>query len=389
MIKDSKLIGTKLSAPFGWKKFKVGELFDMHSPSGNDLYSSADGIKFDKDDFVRCTTSSRDCNGVPICLPRSSFSEILERGLSVASNGDAGSVFYHDNEFAILQDSYALTLKSDNDKISDFTYLFLCAVLNKQSDLFSYTTKAVWKRYNILEIELPVTTDNQPDFEWMSDYIKAVKADYLEQKALSNRNEIEAYLAAGKVASTDVTDDDRQFLRDFAKLPRRKFKVGELFDIKLSRSDNKLVELSKGDIPLISAGSDNQGIVGYISSDLLNTVPFKNSITADMFGNWFLHVGDFYAVSHGRVNILVPKFMFNELFCEYICALGSKCTFGYYGFDNMLSSKKLSDIVLELPVVDSSQVDVDSIEKYMQIQSKPLINKVAETLVPVRGGGQL
>ena len=33
MIKDSKIIGTKIAAPFGWKKFKVGELFEVIIPS--------------------------------------------------------------------------------------------------------------------------------------------------------------------------------------------------------------------------------------------------------------------------------------------------------------------------------------------------------------------
>lgn len=49
----------------------------------------------------------------------------------------------------------------------------------------------------------------------------------------------------------------------------------------------------------------------------------------------------------------------------------------------MLSSKKVIDLDIELPVIANDEVDVQSIEKYMQIQSKPLINKVVETLAPV------
>ena len=376
MIKDSKLIGTKIAAPFGWKKFKVGELFDMHSPSGNGLYSSADGIKFDKDDFVRCTTSSRDCNGVPICLPRSSFGEILERGLSVASNGDAGSVFYHNNEFAVLQDSYALTLKSDSDKISDFTYLFLCAVLNKQFELFSYTTKAVWKRYNMLEIELPVTFDNQLDFDWMSVYIKAVKADYLEQKALSNQNEIKAYLSAGNVDSMDVTDADRQFLRDFANLPRRKFKVTDILTLKNSPD----IHVKQKTVPLISAGDNNHGI-----KERIQTFEYCNNVlTVSKLGQTFYYHSN-VCYTDDVLGLQLP--VDSILVGLFLQAILNKQTRQLSSYGHQFRMKRLSELSLTMPISNGDQIDVQSIEKYMQIQSKPLINNIVKTLIPV-GGGQ-
>lgn len=324
MIKDSKLIGTKIDAPYGWKKFKVGELFDVCTTMGFDagkLVFSNEGTP-----FIGRTDNNYGFQGFV-----NGMFGVNPNPANVISISQIGSqsAQYRKEPWYASQNMFYVELLDRN--LTLYVGLFFVSMFNKLLQQYSgYTSYPTKNSIFNWMIELPVTSTNKPDFDWMSAYIKAVKADYLDQKELSNQREIKDYLTAGKVDSMDVTDDDRQFLRDFEKLPRRKFKVGELFDVKLSRSDNKLDELSKGAIPLISAGSDNQGIVGYIDSDLLNMTPFENSITADMFGNWFLHVGDFYTVSHGRVNILVPKFTFNELFCEYVCVLGSKCTFGYY-----------------------------------------------------------
>ena len=47
------------------------------------------------------------------------------------------------------------------------------------------------------------------------------------------------------------------------------FVVGELFDVQLSDGDNKPKKLPKGDIPLVSAGNTNNGVVGSLNPTLL------------------------------------------------------------------------------------------------------------------------
>ena len=115
------------------------------------------------------------------------------------------------------------------------------------------------------------------------------------------------------------------------------FVVGELFDVQLSDGDNKPKKLPKGTIPLISAGNTNNGIVGSFESD---TIIFPaHSITVDMFGQAFYQPKEFQAVSHGRVNVLVPSFENNENIGQFIVTIiNAQCQ--KYSFTEMLTSKK-------------------------------------------------
>lgn len=140
------------------------------------------------------------------------------------------------------------------------------------------------------------------------------------------------------------------------------FKVGELFDVKLSDGDNKPKKLPKGNIPLVSAGTTNNGIVGYFESD---TIIFPaGSLTADMFGQVFYQPNDFQTVSHGRVNILVPKQELSPKIGHFIVTiLNNVCK--KYSFTEMLTSKKLQAEAIPLPLkqgtnpTDYTQEDID------------------------------
>ena len=140
------------------------------------------------------------------------------------------------------------------------------------------------------------------------------------------------------------------------------FKVGSLFDVKLSDGDNKPKKLPKGNLPLVSAGTTNNGIVGYFESD---TIIFPaGSLTADMFGQVFYQPNDFQTVSHGRVNILVPKRELSPKIGHFIVTiLNNVCK--KYSFTEMLTSKKLQNEIIPLPLnpgtnpADYSQEDID------------------------------
>ena len=140
------------------------------------------------------------------------------------------------------------------------------------------------------------------------------------------------------------------------------FVVGELFDVQLSDGDNKPKKLPKGDIPLVSAGNTNNGIVGSFESD---TIIFPaHSITVDMFGQAFYQPKEFQAVSHGRVNILVPNFENNENIGQFIVTiLNAQCQ--KYSFTEMLTSKKIKAESIPLPLKPSAdpsnytQQDID------------------------------
>ena len=160
------------------------------------------------------------------------------------------------------------------------------------------------------------------------------------------------------------------------------FVVGELFDVQLSDGDNKPKKLPKGTIPLVSAGNTNNGIVGSFESD---TIIFPaHSITVDMFGQAFYQPKEFQAVSHGRVNILIPSFENNENIGQFIVTiLNAQCQ--KYSFTEMLTSKKIKAESIPLPLKPSADpsnytqadIDWDYMDSFMQAIEEKAHKRVA------------
>lgn len=383
MIKDSKLIGTKIAAPYGWKKFKVGELFEVCTTTGFDagkLVFSNEGTP-----FIGRTDNNYGFQGYVNGM--FSVNSNPANVISISQIGSQSAQYRKESWYA-SQNMFYVELLDRN--LTLYVGLFFVSIFNKLLEQYSgYTSYPTKNSIFDWIIDLPITSANKPDFEWMSVYIKAVKADYLEQKELSNQREIKDYLTAGKVDSMDVTDADRQFLRDFEKLPRRKFKLCELFvPVNPKRYDLKISDIidNNGNTIVISSTTVNQGIKGYSSMKPLvkaNKIVYSDAVGPSMM---FYQERDFIADAH--VKYLKPRFTVNmsKNMALYLITCIQKSTFGVYSYGNKYNNDAVNNTIIELPVIDSSQVDVHSIEKYMQIQSKPLINKVAETLAPVGGG---
>lgn len=94
----------------------------------------------------------------------------------------------------------------------------------------------------------------------------------------------------------------------------KSIKINQLFDVILPKGDLKESDCTGNGIPLISAGSTNNGVVGYIDINSLQPSQIfrGNIITVDMFGKAYYQPSKFCAVSHGRVNILIPRFKMDK-----------------------------------------------------------------------------
>lgn len=157
------------------------------------------------------------------------------------------------------------------------------------------------------------------------------------------------------------------------------FKVSDLFEAILSSGDNKINDLESGSIPLITSGETNNGIAGYVSSGDQKSQLFDgNMLTVDMFGNVFFQPIAFYAVSHGRINMLKslsPKMQQKQLL--FIASAIKKQTLGRYGFTYMLSSKRVKELSIDLPVTLDNQPDYDFMETFITAQEKLAIQRLS------------
>lgn len=145
----------------------------------------------------------------------------------------------------------------------------------------------------------------------------------------------------------------------------KEFQVTQLFNVELTDGDNQPKKMIEGNIPLISATADNNGIIGYYTSD--TRIFPRNTITVDMFGHAFVQSKRYQTVSHGRVNVFLPKktnLNFNSLL--FMASVINKVTKQHdYGYKTMLTRSKSLKLMIKLPVTESDDPDWQYMDTYI------------------------
>ena len=137
----------------------------------------------------------------------------------------------------------------------------------------------------------------------------------------------------------------------------KEYRIDRLFTVVLSKGDIKADDMNSGSIRLVSSGETDNGIVAHIDSkgDGKAEIFNGNVITADMFCNAYYQNECFYAVSHGRVNILLPNFEINSYVGLFLSTIINNEKYKY-SYGRALYSNVVSSMVVKLP----TQFDKDT-----------------------------
>lgn len=160
----------------------------------------------------------------------------------------------------------------------------------------------------------------------------------------------------------------------------KEFRIGDLFDVYLSKDDIQPKHLQEGDTPLISSGKEKNGVVAYITDDNAKLWD-ANTLTVDMFGKVFYQNSPYYCVSHGRVNILYPKTKLNEKVLQFVASVIEQVSANKYDFADMCTAGKIKNDVIFLPATPSGSPDWDYMEAYMkemEEKAKERLNRLEE-----------
>lgn len=159
------------------------------------------------------------------------------------------------------------------------------------------------------------------------------------------------------------------------------FKIEDLFDVELTKGDIKADRVDSGTIPLISSGETNNGIVRYIDEkgDGIAEVFNSNTITLDMFCHAYYQPDKYYAVGHGRVNILKPKFDMNKYCALYLCLLIDKENYRF-SYGRAVYSSVAENIRIKLPVDIHDNPDWGRIENYVKERLIPRLPQKSKSV---------
>lgn len=155
------------------------------------------------------------------------------------------------------------------------------------------------------------------------------------------------------------------------------FRIKDLFDVSLSKGDNKADLLNEGDIPLISSGSNMNGITKFINKgDGISEIIKSETITVDMFGKAFYQPFNYFAVSHGRINILTPLIKLSGEVMKFITGCINESTKDIFSYNRMCSSTRLYKIKILLPMKCDKKPNYKFMEDYIKQEQKDIAQKV-------------
>lgn len=105
----------------------------------------------------------------------------FEDCLTVANSGSVGSSFYHQYKF--IASDHVTCLK--NEQFSKEIYLFLSTLVQRLEQKYSFNREINDTRISREKILLPIAANGQPNWQYMSDFVKKIELDKVE-KILSN-----------------------------------------------------------------------------------------------------------------------------------------------------------------------------------------------------------
>ena len=143
------------------------------------------------------------------------------------------------------------------------------------------------------------------------------------------------------------------------------FNLGDLFTFEKGERLTKLDRIV-GDTALITAGENNNGVSGRISSDDFKDEKkvFENKITIDMFFNIFYH--DYKYFSDDNIHTLIPiRFQLNKYNSIFLVTILSKLKYKY-AYGRQVRLIRLPFEKIKLPVDKNENPDWQFMEDYIK-----------------------
>ena len=320
-----------------WIEFRLGDLFA-------EMYKAEAHVKGDLECFnaptektIRFISRTEMNNGCDCYVLNNEITGI-EEGNAIAIGDTTATCFYQSDRF-VCGDHMVICRA---DWLNLYTALFLISILKQEKYKYSYGRAFKMDLISNTIIKLPSTPDNEPDWNYMEQYIKSIK-----HKRLSTANQ-------GRYSSIILGVENWV-----------EFCVGDLFEVKKGKrltSDDQ----TDGDTPYIGAIDSNNGVANYIGQGAIhdgNTISLSYNGSV---GEAFYQPKPFWATDD--VNVLYFRkengVAFNKYIALFICAVLRQEKYRYsYGRKWVLESMKST--IIKLPE-KSGKPDWCYMENYMK-----------------------
>lgn len=156
----------------------------------------------------------------------------------------------------------------------------------------------------------------------------------------------------------------------------KEFKLDELFGKPIRGTRLVKEQRVTGNIPLITAGFNNQGVAEFISNEEQTT--FDGGLTIDMFGNCFYR--DYAFKADDNILVFDSKDISKEAKLFIVTSI-NKVTKGLYSYGNQYRMKEFSDTIIKLPVKESEEIDWEYMQERITELEQERITELEQYLI--------
>lgn len=336
-----------------WKAFEISEIFDeiymgKSSDSGNLETGSVPLIG-------RSANHNGYENNYSI-----SHAKINQAPLITVSLIGRSTAFYQEFDLATSQNILILKHKNLNKQNG----LFLVNSINNylKSFLKSYGLPGSLTRMSIAKIMLPVNSKNEPDWEFMEDYIRDKYVQIMKTYKVPQKHKIIDRRGLNEIEWTTVS-------------------LNDLFDVSIGNNiDGNKIDKYTGNIPYITRKESNNGIDGFLNKSFEEKYYSEIEKFVITIGNEtakpFVQRYSFYTGT--KVNILTPKeekinnFYTMQFICEMIEKQRNRFSYSFSANSTRLKLQKI-----KLPT-KGEHLDFMFMEQYMKRIENKVLEKVQD-----------
>lgn len=162
-----------------WKSFFLSDLFDFNKGNQNNMGALLEGN-------IPLVSAKKCDNGYKTFISENGKRLYDGHCITLNNDGDggAGLAYYQPAQMALDTHVTALIPKVS---MSKHTMLFISRCISKQRSLFGHGRSINSSRLRIFRLMLPINENEEPDYEFMEDYMKVLEGHILEQYKVYQR----------------------------------------------------------------------------------------------------------------------------------------------------------------------------------------------------------
>lgn len=337
-----------------WKTFRFTEVF-QEIQRGKRLTKAhqTDGPK----PYISSTSEN---NGVDAFIGNETGVRKFEDVLTLANSGSVGSTFYQQFEF--VASDHVTALKSENaDK---YAYLFLSTVVKRLEEKYSFNREINDIRIKREKVILPADKEGNPNFQYMSDFVKKLELDKVQEVL----EYIYIYIRMMSILEEKVCEIS---WKDFWIEDICEIKSG----IRLTKANQEI-----GLRPFVGASDSDNGVTAFVSNKNKSLdanvlgVNYNGSVVENFYHPYEAIFSDDVKRLKWKDGIYGNKYTYLFL-KQMILSQKIKYAYGYKFNGERMKRQKIM-----LPVTKTGLPDYDYMTSYMQKQELEQIFKILNYL---------